>query len=94
MVIVIGSTRFDLLPMASGQMTANHIFLRIRAFCGVLDSLAQSFKEFGVIYTQRLLLFLARNTREISASVLVGLIAFARSYISTGVPPKGCIQPE
>jgi len=36
--------------MASGNPTANHIFLAVSApFAEVLDSLAQSFKEFGVI---------------------------------------------
>jgi hypothetical protein len=45
------STRFDLLPMASGKSERNHIFLAVAApFAEVLDSLAQSFKEFDMIY--------------------------------------------
>jgi hypothetical protein len=37
--------------MASGKSERNHIFLAVAApFAEVLDSLAQSFKEFGVIY--------------------------------------------
>jgi len=44
------STRFDLLPMASGKSDRNHILPGcIAPFGEVLDSLAQSFKEFGVI---------------------------------------------
>jgi len=45
------STRFDLLPMASRESERNHIFLAVAApFAEVLDSLAQSFKEFDMIY--------------------------------------------
>src|SRR5258708_8380121 len=45
------STRVDLLPMASGKSERNHIFLAVAApFAEVLDSLAQSFEECGVIY--------------------------------------------
>jgi hypothetical protein len=45
------STRFDLLPMASGESKRNHVFLAVAApLTEVLDSLPQSFEEFGVIY--------------------------------------------
>jgi hypothetical protein len=37
--------------MASGKSERNHIFLAVAApFAEVLDSLAQSFKEFDMIY--------------------------------------------
>jgi hypothetical protein len=51
------SASFDLLPMASGESERNHIFLAVAApLAEVLDSLAQSVKEFGAIDHERLLL--------------------------------------
>lgn len=44
------ATRFNLLPMASGESECDHILLAVPALLAeFLDSLAQSFEEFGVI---------------------------------------------
>src|SRR5215831_14485856 len=44
------ATRFNLLPMASGESECNHILLAVPALLAeFLDSLAKSFEEFGVI---------------------------------------------
>ena len=45
------ATSFDLLPMASGESEGNHILLGVAApLAKLVDSLAKSFEEFGVIY--------------------------------------------
>src|SRR5690348_4905035 len=53
------ATSFNLLPMASGESEGNRILLTVAAsLAELLDSLAKSFEEFGVIYHARGLLLL------------------------------------
>ena len=60
------ATSFDLLPVASGEAEGNHVLLAVAAFVAkVLDSLAKSFEELGVVHhAPGVLLLLGKKHHE------------------------------
>ena len=60
------ATSFNLLPMASGEAEGNHVLLAVAAFVAkVLDSLAKSFEELGVVHhAPGVLLLLGKKHHE------------------------------
>ena len=69
------ATTFNLLPMASGEAEGNHVLLAVTALVAkVLDSLAKSFEELGVVHhAPGLLLLLGKKHHEQISSFFSGV---------------------